>query len=76
METPDPIVSVRADVLGGTPCFTGTRVPVVSLFDYLEGGYTIDEFLEQFPRVTREQAQGLLVRMRKYVEREQLAGAA
>jgi len=43
-------------VLGGTPVFVGTRVPVQSLFDYLEGGETLDEFLRQFPSVKREQA--------------------
>ncbi len=44
------------EVLGGTPVFTGTRVPVRSLFDYLEGGESLDEFLRQFPSVKREQA--------------------
>ncbi len=44
------------DILGGTPVFMGTRVPVQSLFDYLEGGETLDEFLRQFPSVKREQA--------------------
>ena len=43
-------------ILGGTPVFIGTRVPVQSLFDYLEGGETLDEFLHQFPSVRREQA--------------------
>ena len=43
-------------VLGGTPVFVGTRVPVRSLFDYLEGGESLDEFLRQFPSVKREQA--------------------
>ena len=49
---------VRSDpeVLGGTPVFAGTRVPVQSLFDYLEGGETLDGFLRQFPSVKREQA--------------------
>ena len=49
---------IRSDpeTLGGTPVFVGTRVPVQSLFDYLEGGETLDEFLLQFPSVTREQA--------------------
>jgi len=42
--------------LGGTPVFVGTRVPVESLFDYIEGGETLDEFLRQFPSVTRERA--------------------
>ncbi len=44
------------DILGGTPVFVGTRVPVQSLFDYLEGGETLDQFLQQFPSVRREQA--------------------
>ena len=43
------------DVLGGTPVFTGTRVPVQTLVEYLEGGETIDDFLEGFPTVRREQ---------------------
>jgi uncharacterized protein (DUF433 family) len=43
-------------ILSGTPVFVGTRVPVKSLFDYLEGGETLDEFLRQFPSVHREQA--------------------
>jgi uncharacterized protein (DUF433 family) len=50
------IVQSDPDILGGTPVFVGTRVPVQSLFDYLEGGDTVDEFLRQFPSVTREQA--------------------
>jgi uncharacterized protein (DUF433 family) len=55
--TPIPEV-VHADprILGGTPVFVGTRVPAKSLFDYLEAGDTLDEFLRQFPSVTREQA--------------------
>lgn len=43
-------------ILSGTPVFVGTRVPAQSLFDYLEGGDTLDEFLRQFPSVRREQA--------------------
>ena len=43
-------------ILGGTHVFVGTRVPVRSLFDYIEGGETLDEFLHQFPSVKREQA--------------------
>jgi uncharacterized protein (DUF433 family) len=50
------IVHSDPDTLGGTPVFVGTRVPVQSLFDYLEGGETLDEFLRQFPSVRREQA--------------------
>jgi uncharacterized protein (DUF433 family) len=44
------------DILGGTPVFRGTRVPFQTLLDYLEGGDTLDEFLDDFPTVTREAA--------------------
>jgi uncharacterized protein (DUF433 family) len=54
------VVSVNPNVLGGTPVFAGTRVPVESLFDCLKHGRTIDYFLEQFPTVTREQVELLL----------------
>jgi uncharacterized protein (DUF433 family) len=57
-------VSVHPDRLGGEPCFAGTRVPVKNLFDYLEGGDSLDDslddFLEGFPGVTREQAIAVL----------------
>jgi uncharacterized protein (DUF433 family) len=43
-------------IMGGTPVFVGTRVPARTLLDYLEGGDTLDDFLEHFPSVTREQA--------------------
>ena len=49
------VIHSDPEVLGGTPVFVGTRVPVQSLFDYLEGGETVDEFLRQFPSVRREQ---------------------
>jgi len=49
-------------ILGGTPCFAGTRVPVKSLFDHLEAGYTIDYFIAQFPTVKREQVLDVLER--------------
>jgi len=48
-------ISVASDVLGGTPVFAGTRVPVQTLLDYLEAGDSIDDFLNGFPSVTREQ---------------------
>ena len=51
---PSPI-SVAPEVLGGTAVFAGTRVPVQTLLDYLEGGESIDDFLEGFPSVKREQ---------------------
>jgi uncharacterized protein (DUF433 family) len=50
-----PIVTSSPDVLSGAPVFAGTRVPVQSLIDYLEGGETIDDFLEGFPTVRRAQ---------------------
>ena len=56
----DEIVSVSPDVMGGTPVFAGTRVPVQTLLDYLEGGESIDDFLGGFPTVTREQAVAFL----------------
>lgn len=49
------IVSVSPEVMGGTPVFAGTRVPVQTLLDYLEGGETIEDFLDGFPTVSREQ---------------------
>jgi uncharacterized protein (DUF433 family) len=49
------VVCRSPDVMGGTPVFCGTRVPVQTLFDYLEAGDSIDEFLSGFPSVTREQ---------------------
>jgi uncharacterized protein (DUF433 family) len=50
------VIHSDPQVLSGTPVFVGTRVPAQSLFDYLEGGDTLDEFLRQFPSVTRDQA--------------------
>lgn len=54
------VVHSDPDILGGTPVFVGTRVPAHSLFDYLEAGDTLDEFLRQFPSVERTQAIGAL----------------
>ena len=48
-------VSIDAETMGGTPVFAGTRVPVQTLFDYIEGGDTIEEFLDDYPTVTKEQ---------------------
>jgi uncharacterized protein (DUF433 family) len=55
-----PIVSVSPEIMGGTPVFTGTRVPVQTLLDYLKAGESIDDFLDGFPTVTREQVIALL----------------
>ena len=56
------IVSVAADIMGGTPVFAGTRVPVQTLLDYIEGGDTIDDFLEGLPSVSRDQVIAFLQR--------------
>jgi len=50
------VVHSDPDILGGTPVFVGTRVPVQALIDYIEGGHALDEFLDDFPTVSREQA--------------------
>lgn len=57
---PSPLISASPDRLGGTPVFTGTRVPVQSLIDYLEAGHPLDHFVEQFPSVSREHAVAVL----------------
>jgi uncharacterized protein (DUF433 family) len=54
------IVSISPDIMGGIPVFSDTRVPVQTLFDYLKGGESIDDFLDGFPTVTREQVFGLI----------------
>lgn len=51
-----PVITSDPDILGGTPVFAGTRVPLRNLIDYLEAGDTLDDFLDAFPTVTREQA--------------------
>jgi uncharacterized protein (DUF433 family) len=50
------VIVKDGDILGGTPVLRGTRVPIRNLFDYLEGGETLDDFLQGFPTVTRESA--------------------
>ncbi len=56
------IVSTEPDIMGGTPVFPGTRVPIQTLLDYIEAGDTIDDFLEGFPSVSREQVIAFLAR--------------
>ena len=56
------LITVDPDILGGTPVFKGTRVPVKTLFEYLEDNYTLDQFLECFPTVSRELARQVLER--------------
>jgi len=57
---PKQIVHSDPEILGGTPVFVGTRVPVDALIDFLEGGDTIEDFLENYPGVSREQVFGFL----------------
>jgi uncharacterized protein (DUF433 family) len=59
----DDLITVDQDILGGTPVFKGTRVPVKTLLDYLESNYTLEEFIECFPSVPREMACRLLERL-------------
>jgi len=54
------LINRDPEIMGGTPVFMGTRVPIKTMFDHLEGGYTLDGFLEQFPSVHREQAVAVL----------------
>ena len=54
------IISASPDIMGGSPVFAGTRVPVQTLLDYLKAGESIDDFLDGFPTVTREQVIALL----------------
>lgn len=54
------VVHSDPEILGGFPVFVGTRVPFRNLIDYLEGGYSLEEFLDAFPSVSREQAAGAL----------------
>ncbi|CAN5386534.1 hypothetical protein BH20ACI2_BH20ACI2_26920 [soil metagenome] len=59
MMKPD-VIEIDINKLSGVPVFAGTRVPIKNLFDYLEGGDSIEDFLEGFPPVTREQAIAVL----------------
>jgi uncharacterized protein (DUF433 family) len=63
-------ITVDPEILGGIPVFAGTRVPVQNLFDYLEAGKSLPEFIEPFPDVAREQAIGVLEASKTSVLRE------
>lgn len=56
MSSRPQVIHSDPDILGGTPVFVGTRVPFRNLIDYLERGHSLDEFLDEFPSVSREQA--------------------
>ena len=63
------VINIDSEILGGTPVFLGTRVPIKNLFDYLEEGETIEEFLEDFPSVKKEQVIKVLEISRGLVEK-------
>ena len=75
-ELPKPLITVSPEYLGGEPVFTGTRVPVQALFDYIEGGDPLDEFLDDFPNVTREHAIAVLEMARQTAIAEASKAAA
>jgi uncharacterized protein (DUF433 family) len=58
-------ISRDQEVMGGVPCFTGTRVPIQNLFDYLESASSLDEFLTDFPTVSRSAAVAVLVEAKR-----------
>jgi uncharacterized protein (DUF433 family) len=66
------IIQRSPDVMSGTPVFAGTRVPVQTLIDYLAGGHPLDEFLDDFPTVRREQALELLHRVKELLAEARL----
>jgi uncharacterized protein (DUF433 family) len=72
----DAIITVNPKVMHGAPCFAGTRVAVQTLFDHLEAGYSMNEFLEQFPTVRREQVVGLLEQLKRHAEQSAVAVSA
>jgi uncharacterized protein (DUF433 family) len=71
---PRSVVQSNPEILGGEPVFAGTRVPVRNLIDYLEHGSRLDDFLTDFPSVTREQAVSVLEMAREAAGREAAAG--
>ena len=67
MDLPSPLITIEPDRMSGAPCFTGTRVPVQNLFDYIEAGDPLDDFLEDFPDVSREHAIAVIAASRQLV---------
>ena len=72
----ETLIQRSDDILGGTPVFAGTRVPVRALFDYLEEGDTLNEFLEDFPAVSREHAVKVLERVKETLLTQEYESAA
>jgi uncharacterized protein (DUF433 family) len=63
-------ITIDPDILGGTPVFRGTRVPISTLFEYLRTNYTLEDFLECFPSVRREDAEALLTAAEQAILRQ------
>jgi uncharacterized protein (DUF433 family) len=74
MPVPDPLITTSPERLNGTPVFAGTRVPVQTLIDYLAGGDTLDEFLIDFPSVSREHAIAVLELAKSVLLTQAVAG--
>ncbi len=70
------LINRSDDILGGTPVFAGTRVPVQTLFDYLEEGDNLDEFLDDFPAVSKEHAIKALEKMKETFLAQEYESAA
>ncbi|HEV2913733.1 MAG TPA: DUF433 domain-containing protein [Pyrinomonadaceae bacterium] len=70
------LINRSDDILGGTPVFAGTRVPVQTLFDYIEEGDSLDEFLDDFPAVSREHAIKVLEKMKETFLAQEYESAA
>jgi len=75
MPNPRDVVHSDPEIMGGQPVFVGTRVPLYNLFDYLEAGDSLHEFLEAFPTVSREQAIAALELAREAVSSAAAAGS-
>ncbi len=65
-------INIDPETMGGTPVFTGTRVPIQTLFDYMEGGDSLNEFLDDFPSVTKETTIQVLEMAKKYLTTEKM----
>ena len=76
MTLPIPLISSNPERLGGEPCFTGNRLPVRTLVDYLEGGHPLADFFEDFPAVSREHAVAVLGLARQALLSQSVSSAA
>ncbi len=65
-------INIDPETMGGTPVFTGTRVPIQTLFDYMEGGDDLNEFLEDYPTVAKETAIQVLAMAKKWLTTEKM----